>query len=112
MPEPASSTPDPLDITLQLAAAFGQGTGTLPIEVDALRPAYDAYRDHIARAAPYWEADALSSTSVMRAMGAYAAHLALSDGRFVISRADVARALGIVTRAHPHPLGPCRLSLR
>jgi hypothetical protein len=111
MPNPPS-TPDPLDITMQLAAAFGQGTGSLPIEVDALRPAYDAYRENIARAAAHWEADALSSISVMRSMGAYAAHLALSDRRFVISRADVENALGIVTRAHPHPLGPCRLSHR
>jgi hypothetical protein len=48
----------------------------------------------------------------MRAMGAYATQLALADGRFVISRADVERALGVVTRAHARPLGPCRLSLR
>jgi len=37
---------------------------------------------------PFWDTDALTSVSVMRAMGAYAAHLALSDRRFVISRGD------------------------
>ncbi len=44
-----------MDITLQLAAAFGQGAGTMLIEAGALRPAYDAYATHIARAVPYWE---------------------------------------------------------
>ncbi len=73
------SSLDAMDITLQLAAAFGQGAGIMLIEADALRPAYDAYATHIARAVPYWEEDALNSISVMRAMGAYAAHLALSD---------------------------------
>ncbi len=64
------------------------------MEADALRPAYNAYFDHITRAASFWETDALTSVSVMRAMGAHAAHLALSSGRFVISRGDVEAALG------------------
>ena len=38
-------------------------------------------------------------------MGAYAAHLALSDGRFVIGRGDVESALTVVTRSHAMPLG-------
>ena len=111
MPEPSSS-PDPLDISLQLAAAFGQGAGVMLMDVDALRPAYNAYQEHIARAAPYWESDALTSVAVMRAMGAYAAHLALSEERFVISSGDVERALTVVTRRHAAPLGFCRLSSR
>ena len=88
MPEPSSSL-NAMDITLQLAAAFGQGAGIMLIEADALRPAYEAYAPHIARAVPILGGDALTSIAVMRAMGAYAAHLALSDGRFVISRGDV-----------------------
>ena len=103
---------DAMDITLQLAAAIGQGAGTLLFETGALRPAYDAYAPHIAREVPFWEEDALPSISVMRAMGAYAAQLALSDRRFVISRGDVEAALMVVTRAHARPMGPCRLSLR
>jgi hypothetical protein len=110
MPEPSSL--DAMDITLQLAAAFGQGAGTLLFETGALRPAYDAYAPHIGRELPYWEEDALTSISVMRAMGAYAAHLALSDRRFVISRGDVEAAMTVVTRSHASPLGPCRLSAR
>ena len=53
MAEPSSL--DAMDITLQLAAAFGQGAGTLLIETGALRPAYDAYAPHIAREVPHWE---------------------------------------------------------
>jgi hypothetical protein len=103
---------DAMDITLQLAAAFGQGAGTMLIETGALRPAYDAYAPHIARAVAHWEEDAPSSIAVMRGMGAYAAHRALSDGRFVISRGDVEAALPIVTRSHAAPMGRCRISAR
>lgn len=103
---------DAMDVTLQLAAAFGQGTGTMLIEAGALRPAYDAYLDHITRAVQFWETDALTSFSVMRAMGAFAAHLALADHRFVISRADVVSALTVVTRNHAAPLGTCPITGR
>ena len=54
MPEPSSSF-DAMDITLQLAAAFGQGAGIMLIEAGALRPAYNAYVTHFARAVPFWE---------------------------------------------------------
>jgi hypothetical protein len=111
MPEPSSSL-DAMDITLQLAAAFGQGAGIMLIEADALRPAYNAYCDHFTRALPFWEEDALPSISVMRAMGAYAAHQALADGRFVIGKGDVESALRIVTRRHAMPLGFCRITGR
>jgi hypothetical protein len=111
MPEPSKSL-DVMDITLQLAAAFGQGAGIMLIEADALRPAYDAYRDHFTRALPFWDDDALSSIAVMRAMGAHAAHKALADGRFVIGRGDVESALRIVTQRHAMPLGACRITGR
>ena len=48
----------------------------------------------------------------MRGMGAYAAHLALSEGRFVISRDDVETALGAVTLPHAAPLGNCPITGR
>jgi hypothetical protein len=108
----ASSAIDAMDITLQLAAAFGQGAGIMLIEAGALRPAHDAYAEHIGRAVPHWGTDALTSISVMRAMGAYAAHLALSDKRFVISRGDVESAMTVVTRRHAAPLGPCPITGR
>ena len=111
MPEPSSSI-DAMDITLQLAAAFGQGAGIMLIEAGALRPAYDAYAPHFSGAVPHWEDDALTSISVMRGMGAYAAHLALSEGRFVISRDDVETALGAVTLPHLAPLGNCPITGR
>ena len=111
MPEPSPSL-DAMDITLQLAAAFGQGAGIMLIEADALRPAYNAYRDHFSRVLPFWDEDSLPSVSVMRAMGAYAAHLALTDRRFVISKDDVESALMVVTRRHALPLGSCRITGR
>jgi hypothetical protein len=111
MPEPSPSL-DAMDVTLQLAAAFGQGTGTMMLEAGALRPAYNAYADHIARAVPFWATDALTSISVMRAMGAYAAHLALSQHRFVISRGDVESAMTVVTNIHAAPLGTCPITGR
>ena len=110
MPEPTSI--DAMDITLQLAAAFGQGAGIMLMEAGALRPAYTTYVDHISRSVPYWESDALTSISVMRAMGAYAAHRALSDGRFVISRGDVESAMTVVPRLHAAPLGSCPITGR
>ncbi len=82
------------------------------IEAGALRPAYDAYSEHFARAVPFWATDALTSISVMRAMGSYAAHRALSDHRFVISRGDVESALTVVTRIHAAPLGTCPITGR
>ena len=48
----------------------------------------------------------------MRAMGAYAAHKALADGRFVIGKDDVESALMVVTRRHAMPLGACRITGR
>ena len=110
MPEPSSL--NAMDITLQLAAAFGQGAGVMLIEAGALRPAYETYAPHLERAVPFWDTDGLSSVSVMRAMGAYAAHLALTDRRFVITRGDVESALTVVTRSHPMPLGTCRITGR
>lgn len=110
MPDPSSL--DAMDVTLQLAAAFGQGTGVMLMEADALRPAYNVYQDHLARAVPFWGTDALTSISVMRAMGAYAAHLALSQHRFVISRSDVESAMTVVTRYHAAPLGTCPITGR
>jgi hypothetical protein len=111
MPEPSPSL-DAMDITLQLAAAFGQGAGALLIEAGALRPAYEAYAPNIARSVPFWATDALTSVTVMRAMGAFAAHLAMSDHRFVISRVDVESALTVVTRTHAAPLGTCPITGR
>jgi hypothetical protein len=101
-----------MDITLQLAAAFGQGAGQMLIDVDALRPAHAAYAERLQHSIPHWETDALGSIAVLRAMGTYAAHLALSDHRMVISRADVEAALDQVQRMAAHPLTKCQITGR
>lgn len=109
MPDPSINT---MDITLQLAAAFGQGAGLVLIEADALRPVYDAYAARIERSIPHWDTDALGSISVLRAMGAYAAHRALSNDRVVITREDAEAALELVQRTPAHPLARCRITGR
>jgi hypothetical protein len=111
MPESAASL-EAIDITLQLAAAFGSGAGVMMIDADALRPAYDAYATRIERSIPYWETDAISSVAAMRAMGALAAHKCLSGRRLVITREDVEYALDAVQRFHEHPLARCRITAR
>src|SRR5262245_54990173 len=110
MPAPASL--DAIDITLQLAAAFGSGAGVMMIDADALRPAYEAYASRIERSIQYWDTDAIGSISVMRAMGALAAHRALSEQRLVITREDVEVALDSVQRFAPNPLAACRITAR
>jgi hypothetical protein len=110
MPEPTSL--EAIDITLQLAAAFGSGAGVMMIDADALRPAYEAYAARIERSIPYWDTDALSSIAAMRAMGALAAHRCLSERRLVITREDVEYALDGVQRFNPHSLARCRITAR
>jgi hypothetical protein len=111
MPEDVAPI-EAIDITLQLAAAFGQGSGHLLMEADALRPAYDAYLAHIERAVPFWDTDALTSVNVMRALGSFAAHHALTAGRVVITRTDTAAALDAIMRNRAAPLGRCPLTGR
>ena len=108
----ADTTIDAMDITLQLAAAFGQGAGVMMIDTDALRPAVRAYADAIERSIPFWDTDAHGSIAALRAMGAYAAHRALSERRFTISREDVEAALGVVRHVDPRSLARCRITGR
>ena len=105
-----ADTIDAMDITLQLVAAFGQGAGIMMIDTNALRPAYEAYTADIARAVSHWDTHALGSIAAVRAMGAYAAHRALSERRFTISREDVEAALGAVRRVDERSLARCRIT--
>jgi hypothetical protein len=109
MPDSSITT---MDITLQLVASFGQGAGVLLIEADALRPAYDEYAARIERSIPHWETDALGSISALRAMGAYAAHRALSERRVSITREDVAAALKVIQHVPPQAIARCRITGR
>jgi hypothetical protein len=105
-----ADTIDAMDITLQLVAAFGQGAGVMMIDTNALRPAYEAYAADITRVVSEWDARALGSIAAVRAMGAYAAHRALSERRFTISREDVEAALGAVRRVDERSLARCRIT--
>jgi hypothetical protein len=97
------STLTTMDLTLQLAASFGQGAGVLMIEADALGPVFGDYTTRLERSIPHWHEDAVSSIAVLRLMGAYAAHRALSERRVSTTRDDVVAALAAASdRAVPH----------
>jgi hypothetical protein len=49
---------------------------------------------------------------VLRLMGAYAAHRAMSDGRVSITRDDVAAALEVVQHLPPQAIARCRITGR
>jgi hypothetical protein len=105
-----ADTIDAMDISLQLVAAFGQGAGIMMIDTNALRPAYDAYVADITRVVPEWDTHAHGSIAAVRAMGAYAAHRALSERRLTISREDVEAALGVVRHVNARSLARCRIT--
>lgn len=106
------STLTAMDLTLQLAASFGQGAGVLMIEADALGPVFGDYTTRLERSIPHWHKDAVSSIAVLRLMGAYAAHRALSDGRVSITRDDVAAALEVVQHLPPQAIARCKITGR
>lgn len=106
------STLTTMDLTLQLAASFGQGAGVLMIEADALGPVFGDYTTRLERSIPHWHEDAVSSIAVLRLMGAYAAHRALSDRRVSITRDDVVAALEVVKHLPPQAIARCRITGR
>lgn len=106
------STLTTMDLTLQLAASFGQGAGVLMIEADALGPVFGDYTARLERSIPHWHEDAVSSIAVLRLMGAYAAHRALSDRRVSITRDDVVAALEVVKHLPPQAIARCRITGR
>lgn len=106
------STITTMDLTLQLAASFGQGAGVLMIEADALGPAFGEYSARLERSIPHWHEDAVGSISVLRLMGAYAAHRALSEQRVSITREDVTAALEVVQHLPPQAIARCRITGR
>jgi hypothetical protein len=106
------STLTTMDLTLQLAASFGQGAGVLMIEADALAPVFGDYTTRLERSIPHWHEDAVSSIAVLRLMGAYAAHRALSERRVSITRDDVVAALEVVKHLPPQAIARCRITGR
>lgn len=97
-----------LQITWQLAAAFGQGAGTIQMAPDALQPAFDAYREDLEAAVGDWQSRSLITVEYMRALGAAAAFRARLDERLTLTTEHVEKALGILRRESL--LQPCSIT--
>jgi hypothetical protein len=110
----ASGNPSGGDTTqtigLQLAMAFGQGTGTMLATAGALLKAFNTYGASFDDKAASWEDFELRALEYARALGQVAAYAAVKNGRCVIDVDDVQYALGIVQANTLRPLSVCDLT--
>jgi hypothetical protein len=81
-------------ISLQVAAAFGQGAGTTPVRGDAIVSAIDAYRSELQEHTGEWNTIAPAVLSWAGAVGRLSAWAAASEGRAAIESGDVTWAVG------------------
>jgi hypothetical protein len=91
------------EMQLQLAVAFGQGTGAIPASPDALGFALSSSAVLIRRARGDWDASRHAFVDLVRRMGQISATLAIAGGKAEIGRPHVRAALKIV-----NPICPCR----
>jgi hypothetical protein len=94
----------------QLAAAFGQGAGTMMATRRALRVAFANY-DEAIRVFRDWDAHATLIIEYARALGRAAADHASRTGHCVIDVEDVEHALEVVRGNRREPLVACPLTL-
>ena len=97
-------------ITLQLAAGFGQGAGTMLATGEAVEAAIGAYSTSLQARASTWSDYSLQTIEYARALGRLSAAKALSHGRCVIELADVEYGLDRVQQNTAWPLGVCRIT--
>jgi hypothetical protein len=90
------------EMQLQLAVAFGQGTGAIPASPDALAFALSKNAVLIRRARGDWDASRYAFIDLVRRMGQIAATLAIVGGRAEIATAHVRAALRLI-----NPICPC-----
>lgn len=108
---PVETVPaDLLPVTWQLAAAFGQGAGTMIISADAAAAVMQQYRDGLERNAKS-DATMLQLITFIRALGAAAAGHALRRGSAVIEPEDVLHVIGRLNPNQARPLGLCPICL-
>jgi hypothetical protein len=79
--------------TLQMAMAFGQGTGGMSATPAAVALAVDKVRPTIEANLRRWDAYALTFLEFSRGFGRLSAHHAATDGRMVVIAGDVSWAL-------------------
>ena len=90
----------PQSVQLQLAMAFGQGTGTMMASAEALEYALTQHSDVILRANADWQAAKYTFLELVRLAGQIAAVHAAHDSKAEIARIHVERAI-------PAVLGVC-----
>ena len=92
----------------QVAAAFGQGAGTMLIDVDGVRTLRQVY---VPRFQDYdgasWPDDVLVACEWARALGRIAAGHATTRGGMAIQTVDVENALERGSQMHEFPFGRC-----
>ena len=95
------------EMQLQLAVAFGQGTGVMPASPEALAFALDEKAALIRRARADWAASRPAFLDLVRRVGQVSATLAIVDRAPEIGRKHIESGLAIVA-----PVCPCDPALR
>lgn len=89
---------------LQLAMAFGQGTGTMLATEEAVKTALASLTAYLEKSSVRWNRDSLKFIEYARALGTVAAVAAAGDRAFVIGREHVETALNGIERNLVEPL--------
>jgi hypothetical protein len=95
------ASPSVDEMQLQLAMAFGQGTGAMTASPEALAFALSKNAALIRRARGDWQASRYAFTELVRRLGQASATLAIVDGRPEIAEEHVKRGLDIVLGVCP-----------
>jgi hypothetical protein len=98
-----SISPQLLQVSWQLAAAFGQGAGTMTVTTDATQVVFDSYVGPLRDILHEWPAHSLRMIEFMRAVGTVAAGTAVRHHRCVITTDDMLMALDVVRRTNVSP---------
>jgi hypothetical protein len=97
-------------ITWQLAAAFGQGAGTMIVTTGAAEAVMGHYQRQL-RDIQDWDRIALQMIEYTRALGAASAMWALRRGGAIIDIKDVKAAIGKLKQSQPPPMFECPICL-
>lgn len=94
---PLPPPPEVLPVQLvldQIFVAFGQGAGVMRIASEAIIYATQMYWHVIEANMRVWEENPFRVREYLRTLGHLAAHIALHNGRTIITREDVIGAIG------------------
>jgi hypothetical protein len=102
----ANLSPELQAITWQLAAAFGQGAGTMILSAPAAQAVMAFYGERFGKMEPS-EINVLKMIEFMRAIGAASAMYSLQDGGAIIDTDAVKKAIAALKAKQKFPLGDC-----